>query len=352
MITVSAERIFKGVNELLAGESELPPTADWVPIRGHIDLSIGEAWNSEWWQFLMRGEYRYFRLLWSAASSYDKGDEVYDAATQQYFQCLRDAVTGAGQSPTDSAGDERSDYWALCKPSYAGSNWSSASVAYAVGDIIYYPVDDLYYQCHTANTSSTTLTPDAAGGDERWGALAPFVRYVEFAQAGKTLIGDVMDVKDSNPRVTRRWKSIDKETLEDRVYVLDNVKRVWLDFRLRRPQLTGNFYDETEAYAVGAQVYFTPSTAGAVGNFYDCVATASAGDTPETDADKWDLVELPQAFEGFLIWSAYSKLLTSEDEPEERQRAISMAEGYLLLETDRKYRQAGETPNVPMRTYP
>jgi hypothetical protein len=350
MITIDAERLFKGVNELLAGESELPPDQDWYPLRGHLDLSLGEAWNSEWWQFLMRGEFRYFRALWLAASSYDKGDEVYDAATQKYFQCLRDAVTGAGFSPTDSAGDERSAYWAECKTSYAGSNWSSASVSYAVGDIVYYPVDDLFYQCHTANTSSGTLTPDATAGNERWGALTPFERYVDFLQPGKTAIGDVFDVKDSNPRVNKLWNSLAKETLEDRVYVAANVKRAWIDFRLRRPKLTGDFFDDTAIYAAGAQVYFTP--AGGVGNFYDCLDTTAAGESPETDADLWALVELPQAFEGHLIWSAYAKLLSADEKPQERATALGMAEGYLGLETDRKYRQAGETPAVSMRTYP
>ena len=349
MITVSAQRLFEGVNELLAGETELPPQADFGPVRGHLDLALGEAWQSEWWPFLMRGEYRYFRDLWAVGTTYNKGDEVYDAATQQYFQCLRDSVLGAGQSPTDSNGDERSDYWALCKTSYAGSNWVSGT-SYAVGDIIYYPVDDTYYQCHTAHTSSGTLVPDATGANERWGALEPFQRYVDFAQTGQTVIGDVFDVKDRDPRVNHLWNSLAKETLEDRVYVQENVKRVFVQFRERRPKLTGAEYDSASAYAVGAQVYFT--TAAGVGNFYTCVATASAGDTPETDPDKWEVVELPEPFEGFLIWSAYAKLLTADGEDDRRRAALAMAEGYLVLETDRKYRQAGETPAVPMRTYP
>ncbi len=349
MITIDAERLFTGVNELLTGESELPPLLDWYPLRGHIDLALGQAWNSEWWQFLMRGEYRYFRDLWLAASTYNKGDEVYDAATQQYFQCLRDTVTGAGQSPTDSNGDERSAYWALSKTTYAGSNWASGTV-YAVGDIIYYPVDDLYYQCHTAHTASGTLVPDATGGNERWGYLTPFARYVDFSQTGKTRIGNVFDVKDANPRINKNWTSLDHETLEDRVYVSDNVRRCWVDFRLRRPKLTGDFHDNTAAYAVGDQVYYTPT--GGVGNFYNCLATAAAGENPSTDPDKWELVEIPEAFEGAIINGAFAILMTADDQEGKQRTALAMAEGYLGLETDRKYRQSGETPGVPMRTYP
>jgi hypothetical protein len=349
MITIDAERLFKGVNELHSGENALPATADWPAVRGHLDLALGEAWNSEWWQFLMRGEYRYFRALWLAASTYNKTNEVYDAATQQYFQCLRNSVTGSSQSPTDSNGDERSDYWALCKTSYSGANWSSG-VSYAVGDIRFYPVDGNHYQCHTAHTSSGTLTPDATGGNERWGVLTPFERYVDYLQAGQTEIGNVMDVKDANPRPSWQWDSLNKQTLNDRVYVLDNVTRVWLDFRLRRPKLTGTFFDTATTYTVNAQVYFTPT--GGLGNFYKCVTATSAGESPSSAPAKWSVVEIPQAFEGFLIYSAYAKLLTADEQYEERARALALAEGYLMLESDRQYRQTGETPAIPMRSYP
>lgn len=349
MNTIDAERLFKGVNELHSGKSELPGTADWPAVRGHLDLALGRAWNSEWWQFLMRGEYRYFRALWLAAGTYNKTDEVYDAATQQYFQCLRNSVTGAGQSPTDSNGDEQSAYWALCKSAYSGDNWLTATT-YAVGDIIFYPVDANHYQCHTAHTSSGTLIPTATGGNERWGVLTPFERYVDFLQTGQTKIGSVQAVASANPLPNYQWDSVAKTTRNNRVYILENLTRVWINFRLRRPKLTGALYDSTAAYAVDDQVYFTPSDGP--GNFYTCIATASAGDTPETDTDKWEVVEIPEEFEGNLICNAYAALLTADEQYDERKRAEETAEGYLILLADEEHRQRGEQPNIPMRTYP
>lgn len=351
MNTIDAERLFNGVNELHTGRSELPATADWPSVRGHLDLALGEAWNSEWWQFLMRGEYRYFRALWLAATTYSKTNEVYDAATQTYFQCLRNAVTGAGQSPTDSNGDERSAYWAESKTAYSGDNWASG-ISYAVGDIIFYPVDANHYQCHTAHTSSATLVPDASGANERWGVLTPFERYVDFLQTGETEIGSVLDAKDANPRPNWQWDSLKKSTINDRLYVTDAVTRVWLDFRLRRPKLKGTFYDTTLAYAVGDQVYFTPTLTDDPGNFYNCIATASAGDTPETDTDKWEIAEIPEAFEGYLIWSGYAKLLWADGEEQKSRAAQVTADNYLTLLADEEFRQRGEQPNIPIRTYP
>lgn len=349
MNTVSAERLFHGVNELFTGQSELPPDTDFAPWRGHLDLSLGEIWNSEWWQFLMRGEFRYFRALWLAATTYNKGDEVYDAATQQYFQCLRDSVTGASFSPTDSTGAERSAYWALCKSTYGASNWLTGTV-YAVGTIRYYPVDDLYYQCHTAHTSSSTLVPSATGGNERWGALAAFERYVDFLQPDKTEIGDVLRARTNNPRVTVNYEDLQGETIQDRYYVLDEVRRAWLDFRLRRPRLTGAVFSTSATYAVDDQVYFSSATV--TGNFYTCVTATSAGESPSSAAAKWSVVQIPEQFQAALIWSTYAKVLIADDRADESLRAMAMAEGYLALETDRKYRQAGETPSNPVRTYP
>lgn len=349
MNTVSAERIFKGANELFSGQSELPPDIDFAPWRGHMDLALAECWNSDWWQFLLRFEWRYFRGLWSSASTYNKGDEVYDAASQLYFQCLRNSVIGSGNSPTDSSGAERSAYWAQCQVSYSGENWVTAT-AYSVGDIIYYPVDDTYYQCHTAHTSSGTLVPDATGSNERWGALTNFERYVDFLQANKTEIGDVRAATSGDPRITHTYEVYTGETLRDRYYVRDATRRVFLTFRLRRPKLTGAVFSTSAAYAVGDQVYFASDSTE--GNFYECINVTTAGQSPDTHADKWSVIEIPEQFEAALIWKVYAKALIADERAEEALAAAQTAEGYLTLEADRKYRQAGETPAFPMRVYP
>ena len=238
MKTVSAQRLFEGVNELLSGNSELPDTNDWAAVRGHLDMAIAEAWIYESWQetywpFLMRSERRYFRANWLAGSTYNKTNEVFDAATQQYFQCLRDTVTGAGNSPTDSAGVERSAYWAECLTSYAGDDWLTGT-AYVVGDIIYYPVDNNFYQCHTATA-----------GNERWGVLTPFQRYVDKEATGQTEIGDTFNVTDVDPRSDARWSGLDWEEIQDRVYVRDDVAFCWITFRIARTRLSGAIFSAT-----------------------------------------------------------------------------------------------------------
>ena len=179
--------------------------------------------------------------------------------------------------------------------------------------------------------------------------LTPFQRYVDHAQSWETnLIGTVFDVKDGDPRVTRRWSSLAKRSQLDRTYVVESVASCWVEFRLRRPRLTGTFYDATLAYAVGDQVYFT-TTAG-VGNFYTCIVAALAGDTPATDTDKWSSVELPLAFEGYLIQAAFAKALVSEEDSTRRLQAMSAAQEYLVLLLDEHFRQ-NPAPTINPRTY-
>lgn len=59
-------------------------------------------------------------------------------------------------------------------------------------------------------------------------------------------------------------------------------------------------YDAGDAYAVGDYVTFTP--AGGVLHYYKCIATASAGDTPSTDSDKWQVFDAEAFFPGFKYY--------------------------------------------------
>ena len=353
MKTVSAQRLFEGVNELHTGNSELPDTKDWAAVRGHLDMAIGEAWIYEswletWWPFLMRSERRYFRSNWLAGSTYNKTDEVFDAATQQYFQCLRDSVTGAGNSPTDSAGAERSAYWAECLTTYAGDDWLTAT-AYDVGDIVYYTVDNNYYQCHTAHTSSGTLIPTATAGNERWGVLTPFQRYVAKELTGQTEIGDTFNVTDVDPRSDARWTGLDWEEIQDRVYVRDDVAFCWITFRAARTRLTGTIFSASAAYTAGKQVYYSSTTTA--GNFYTCVTTTTAGEDPDDTPAKWTVVEIPEAFEQFAIFSALASLKVADDEADARREANEQAEGYLIQQANRFFPYRGKASSVPPRVY-
>jgi hypothetical protein len=351
MTTVDAEDILRAMKALLDGENALP-TADQFPkFRIGLDLALGHCWRSEWWPDLMPPvEERYFRANWLAATTYNKTTEVYDSATQAYYQCLRNSVTGAGQSPTDSAGVERSAYWARCKATYAGTHWVTA-IAYAVGDIKFYPPTNRYYQCHTAHTSSATLVPDATGASERWGVLTSFKRTISKTQTGLTEIGDVFQVLDADPETNRnKAKEVAWDNHVDGIIVFPEVTRVWIQFRKPRPRLKGNYFSATLTYAAGQQVYF--DNAGTqVGNFYDCVTTTTVGESPSSTAAKWSVVQIPDFFYGALVHRGVSKMLVADGQDDRAGVPAAFAEEDLGLETDVIYRQQSRTPALAVRPY-
>jgi len=347
---IDAENLFRAIKSFRHDVNDLPDTNEFPVYRTWLDMALGAFWRSEWWPQLMLGEWRYFRANWASGTTYNKTDEVYDAATQQYFQCLRDSVSGAGNSPTDSNGDERSAYWAACAPSYSGPNWASGT-AYEVGDIIFYPVDNNLYQCHTAHTSSGTLIPTATGGNERWGVLTPFDRYIAFDQTWETNeIGDVFDVKNDNPKVNSRWRSVPWEVSEQGVQVLADYKRVFVQFRRPRPRIKGARFDATLTYAAGDQVYFDNDETQ-LGNFYNCVTATTAGQDPADTPAKWAVVEIPEFFQQHLILECSAKGVLNDDRSDMGAVLAAMAEFAAGLETDVLYRQQGQAPPASVRTY-
>lgn len=356
MRTVDFETLLKGVMSLLTGKSELPGAEEYPAVRAHLDMSLMEAYKGEVWPKLVQCQERYFRANWSAATTYARpaslgadnaANEVFDPAVQRYFQSLRNP--NLNNAPT-IAGAENAAFWAECKASYSAETWATGQVL-NVGDKRLYLPTNRVYQVHTAHTSSSVLTPDATGGNERWGILTAFERYVDFDQppgggATPTAIGKVFDVKDANPRVTARWASLDWGEFLDRVYVRSNVVRCWVEFVAQRPRLKGDNWSSASTYAVGQQVFFTPT--GGLGNLYDCVTATSAGESPSSAPAKWSVVGIPAVFEAFLIWSAYGKALTGEGQADKRRDALAIAEGYLGLEADEAFRQQGGAPQLAM----
>ena len=345
MRTVAAQDLFHSLNALVHGENTFPSDQEFARFRLAFDLSLNRAWRSEWWPDLMRTQKRYFRAAWASGTTYAKLDERYDAASQQYYQSLRNSNTG--NAPT-SSGVENSAYWALCKSNYSGPDWVTATV-YAVGAIIFYPTTGYYYQCHTAHTSSGTLIPTATGGNERWGQLTEFDRYVSLTQTGETEIGDVMDCRTANPKThPNDSRALVWDNSENGIQILENAIYAWVMFRLKRPRLLGDVFSTTATYAVDDQVYFASTTVR--GNFYNCITATSAAESPSSASAKWSVVSIPEQFATGLIYAAQAKCLTGDDKAMVPQ-AIGLAEEELELEADVIYRQQSRTPSRGVVTY-
>lgn len=346
MRTVHSHQLFQGAMSLLTGQggSLSVPTSRFAALRGYLDRALQKIWEGEHWPELNRMEERAYRLPWASGTTYSASTstaavEVYFPATAAYYQSLVGSNTGnAPATQSGSTWTENSAYWAQSKTSYTGNDWADAT-AYTVGQIVRRAsgssADYRYYQCHTAHTSSGSF--DAT----KFCILTEFDAYVGYTQTGQTAIGEVFNVTNGNPRVTRAASDLSFFLSENGVQVPNGPAEVWLEFRIRRSELTGDVYSSTATYAAGQQVYFT-TTAG-IGNFYDCATATSAGESPVSAAAKWTLVEIPYIFSQYLIWSAYADLLGSDGQADKVEQARGAADQYYQMEADKLYRQQRQT---------
>lgn len=319
MDTVDYAVVLRGTLAL-AGIGSTEGQADVARLRQFHDQRLRQAWQHGPWPELMRVEQRQYRQTWASATAYVAGDERFYPPTLGYYVALRPST---GQTPADAAGNENSAYWAELDSGETTATWTAGRV-FAAGDRTVNPADLLTYKCHTAHTAGASF--DAT----KFGAVPEFIRDIDSTQSWEsTVLGDVMQVWDRNPRTNQNAREVEYEVEDDRIIVLEgDVPRPWVQYRLRVPQLTGEPYSATTTYATGRQLYYESSTAS--GNFYDVLSATSEGETPESASAKFRVVEIPRTFTNYLIQGAYADWMPAEGDGAER-RAIEQARAERLL---------------------
>lgn len=336
MRTVNYSDILRG-SAGLAGMNYVPGDAtsdvglpEFRLFRTFHDRRLQAAWEIHRWPDLCPVEQRTYRHQWAIGTAYVATNEVYDLASGKYFQALQSST---GENPA-VAGVENSDYWAACANGYSAADWITGT-AYAVGVQVKNPLTGLYYQCKSAHTASATFAADLAA---RWGLLTPFNKYIAYEQSWETAIGEYISAYNKDPRITTQLSSYPFWLTQDGANFSLNAPNVlWLYYRIRRPELIGDFWDATAIYASGAQVYFV--TAAGSGNFYTANATTAAAEDPTTTPAKWDVVELPYFLRGYLIEAGFADWLTGDDREDQQAKHEAFATTYLELEADKLQRQ-------------
>lgn len=283
-------------------------TQDNAKLQTFISKRLENAVRYHFWPDWMRLEERWFKANYASGTTYaapttTSATIIYYPNSQKYYQNLVSTTGNAPATLTNGAYVTNLTYWAEAATAYSGSDWA-ASTAYTQGTIVRNPSDGYFYQCHTAHTSSSSF--DAT----KFGALVPFDRYIGFSQTGQTVIGDVIEVWNSSPRVYKGALEVGYELSQNGIQILDAYNSVWVWYRLVIPRLSGSTYSATATYAVGDQIYYSSATTA--GNFYDCASATTAGQSPDTHASKWSIVNLPRMFEDYLGWGAYVDYLTGD----------------------------------------
>lgn len=160
--------------------------------------------------------------------------------------------------------------------------------------------------------------------------------------------GEVFNVFNKNPRkstlaAAQSWSIYDDGT-NTYVQLRDDATPVWLEYRIKRPNLTGDTWSSSSTYTLGDQVYFS-------GNLYDANTSIGAAESPSTHASKWDLVKIPKIFQAYLIRGVYADYLRATGNNELAAPADQNAEAVLMMESDKLYRQQGQTRKLDVQTY-
>lgn len=124
---------------------------------------------------------------------------------------------------------------------------------------------------------------------------------------------------------------------------------VFIYYRLACPEFSGENYDASATYAIDDQIYFTDSDD--VGNFWKCIVTTTAGQSPETTPASWEVLEIPQFLFDFIVYKAYSDWLLVEGQHGKSAAQAARAEEIIDGEFDKQERQQGFSIPIKMQTH-
>lgn len=124
---------------------------------------------------------------------------------------------------------------------------------------------------------------------------------------------------------------------------------VYLYYRKEMPDYSGNDYDATLAYAVDDQILFTDSKS--VMNFWKCNTVTTAGQSPDTNPEKWDLLEIPAMFLMFAVYGAFADWLRMDGQLDKASAMDAIAQSYQDQEADKAERQEGWVMPIKISTH-
>lgn len=336
---------FAGLDYAFASPSGLEADEERI-LRVQINAELSNLWPMAKWPDLIRVQQREYRATYNSLTVYAAGVEVFFTATQKYYCTL---VASTGNAPATDSGsgyETNTTYWAESATEYSADDYS-ATRAYVRGERAYYPDTDKHYQLHAASSTGNAPT-DAT----KWGELIIFDPYISPTQTGETAVGEFIELWPMNPRNTTRQSPLSTVISSNGLQVLgDYPARPWLEFKIVAPSLSGEVFVAADIYTAGAQVQFESESNGVPSiDFYDCLSTTSAGESPSTTAAKWSRVELPAAFTNYLGAKVAANFLVGED-----QARFAVADGAAerALQTlfDNLYRNQAQVRRTRVGTY-
>ena len=318
-------------------------TQDEALLVSFFNSRLRTIWNATHWPDLMYCEKRYYREVYASATV-AAAAEFYDRNAERYVISLK---ASNAQEPSDSA-DAIGTFWAELKTSYDFNDYAAAT-DYAVGDQVYYYVNDKNYQMHT-NAGAGTVPTNAS----YWGEVKDFDKLIGYEQSWESnKMGTVYEVFDRHPKYNKYATSLNFELSSNGIQVLQGPNVVYVRFRKRVPILEHTAHSTASvAYALGDVVRF-PATGNPAELYEASSAHTSSGSNEPTDGGApWTKISIPFQFRDFLAHGAASDLLQADEkEPlagiEEQRAQSAIMDELRILESEQ---QQGTSMPVEVHT--
>lgn len=124
---------------------------------------------------------------------------------------------------------------------------------------------------------------------------------------------------------------------------------VYLNYRKGCPSFSGSTYSAMATYAVNDQILFTDSDN--VMNFWKCIVATSAGQSPTTTPNSWEVLELPEFLFMYVVYASYADYLRMDAQMEKAQAADALADEELIRQQSKFELQQGIQPPFRVQTH-
>ena len=96
-----------------------------------------------------------------------------------------------------------------------------------------------------------------------------------------------------------------------------------------------------------SQILFEDSDG--ITNFWKNVIATSPGQSPDSSPDSWELIEIPEIFFNYAVYSSYADWLRMDGQTDKASSADALAQRKMDDESDKQERQQGWI--APMNVY-
>jgi len=231
----------------------------------------------------------------------------------------------------------------------------------------------------STNGSTLSYVGDVTKGLYVWGNVltqtafaSPTIMLIPNDQLGESFIDSVFQVWQTSPVGAGYPCPLQYELMPDGVQVIGVTNWVWngwlwtypawfmagypvfLYYRKGCPDFSGATYDAMATYDVGDQILYTGTgtevTLGEM-NYWKCVVDTTAGQSPDTTPNSWEVLELPELLFWYVVYSCFADYLRMDAQMEKAAMADNLAQEYIDTASDKQERQQGFLPPFRVQTH-